>query len=83
MTDFQTDPVEMDGENGANNIDGHENSEEVVEAFDESAMETMDDGDDKGNDDEDSRYELLFVVSFNTFSMISKVVFSLPFGFYL
>lgn len=55
MTDFQTDPVEMDGENGANNIDGHENSEDVVEAFDESAMETMDDGDDKGNDDEDSR----------------------------
>lgn len=56
MTDFQTDPVEMDGENGANNIDGHENNQEVAEAFDESAaMETMDDGDDKGNEDEDSR----------------------------
>lgn len=55
MTDFQTDPVDMDGENGANNIDGHENSEDVVEAYDESAMETMDDGDDKGNEDEDVR----------------------------
>ncbi|GAB1599999.1 heterogeneous nuclear ribonucleoprotein D-like-A isoform X3 [Argonauta hians] len=61
MAEFQTDTVEIDGESGTNNIDGHENVEKAVTTtFEETAavaaaMETMDGEESKGNEDEDRR----------------------------